>query len=54
MRKPNLLSSRVRCELVGVLLVVLTAVFVLVPYALQRHPWESGASLAATTSQQVS
>jgi hypothetical protein len=41
------LTSRVFCAGIGVLFVVLTAVFVLVPYALEGHPWEPAPSAAA-------
>jgi hypothetical protein len=50
MRKLSPISSQAFCIGIGVLFVVLTAVFVLVPYSLERHPWEQGASMAATTT----
>lgn len=41
------LSSQAVCIGIGALFVVLTAAFVLVPYGMERHPWESAGSLAA-------
>lgn len=54
MRKLFPISSQARCIGIGVLFVVLTAVFVLVPYGLERHPWEQGAGMAATSAVRVS
>lgn len=47
MRKLLPLSAQSFCAVLGVLVVVMTAVFVLVPYALEGHPWESGRDVAS-------
>jgi hypothetical protein len=49
MRKLFPISSQAKCVAVGVLFLMLTAVFVLVPYAMERHPWEP-AGMATTAS----
>lgn len=47
------ISLQARCVAIGVLFLLLTAVFVLVPYGMERHPWEPG-GMAATASAHVS
>jgi hypothetical protein len=44
------LSARLFCAAVGMLFVALTAVFLLVPYALEGHPWESAPSAASVAA----
>jgi len=47
------LASRLFCAGIGVLFVVLTAAFVLVPYALEGHPWEPAPSAAAVANHRA-
>jgi hypothetical protein len=51
MRKLFLVSSQAKCVAIGVLLVLLTAIFVLVPYGMERHPWESGGMASAALAR---
>jgi hypothetical protein len=44
------ISARLFCATIGVLFVVLTAVFVLVPFVLEGHPWESAPTAASVAS----
>jgi len=39
------LTSRSFCVAVGIAFVVLSAVFVLVPYSLSQHPWEEARAI---------